>query len=185
MDARRLTLATCLALLVNGCATAGTTAPGPSLDDVIAFSDPAMCAFTEDTAKLIGDMVRGDPHAMDTDRWIEPGAVPANLQDRLGPILRIKHDEWWVIRTPARGTLWGLPLTAIEQDFPVGGDAGGITFEFAASPRTVERAARARGLLARAGKAVPMGVPDGMAYEITLQRAPGNVRRSHLSCGYH
>lgn len=185
MIAARTTFAACCGLLLAGCATSSPPIAGPSLDSLIAFSDPAMCRLTEETGKLIVGLVRNDPNAMDSDSWIEPGEVPPHLEDRLGPIIRVKHDEWWVIRTETRGTLWGLPLTAIEEDFPVGGDAGGITLEFAAPPSAVERAARARGFVARAGEAIPMGVPDGMAHEIFLRRAPGNRSRSHLSCSYH
>ena len=142
-----------------------------------------MCRFTEATANLLGGLVRNDSDTL-SDRWIEPGEAPAGLQDRLGPIVRIKHDEWWTIRTSVRGTLWGLPLSAIEQDFPIGGDAGGITFEFAAPLHAVERAARARGFLARAGRSVPMGVPDGLMYSIDLYPDQSDRRRSALSCGY-
>lgn len=184
-DLRLSAAAAALPLLMAGCATQPAPRPqGQALDALLAFADPAICRQTDATARLIEGFVRNDPLAMDSDSWIEPGAVPAELRDRFGPITRIKHDEWWTIRTPVRGTLWGLPLTAIEQDFPVGGDAGGTTFEFHASARMVERAARARGLMARAGRSVPMGVPDGLAWEIGLHPDDDDPRRSRLSCGH-
>ena|GEM_PF-5607834 len=164
------------------CASRPSQTGAAELGPVIAFADPAMCRFTDDTAKLIAGFVRNDPDTL-SDNWIRSGAVPAHLRDRLGPIERIKHDGWWVIRTEARGTLWGLPLLAIEQDFPEGGDPGGFTFEFAAPVAEVERITRARGFVARAGEEVAMGEPDALMYAVGLHPT-ADGRGAYFGCGY-
>lgn len=169
--------------VLAGCASPVAPKASAALDAVLAFSDPAMCQFTEDTSRLLAGFVRNDPDTL-SDRWIRPGTVPAHLREQLGPITRIKHDGWWTIRTQTRGKLWGLPLAAIEQDFPIGGDPGGITFEFLAPVEIVERAARRRGFPARAAQSVQMGEPDVYAYEMDLFSAPQDDRRSLLTCGY-
>ena len=184
--ARRLLVVAVAATALASSASAApvTSAAPPALDPHIGFADPAMCYFTDETEKLVGGLIAYDPEFMHEEGWIQPGAVPERLRDRLGPIALVTHDGWWTIRTEARGTLWGLPLSAIEQILPVGGDPGGITFVFDAPVEAVGRAARERGFVARAGQSVPMGEPDGYAYEITLRPHPDDERQSLLSCDY-
>ncbi|MFA9200738.1 MAG: hypothetical protein ACEQR8_06055 [Cypionkella sp.] len=174
-------LATALALA--GCATSvpAVARGGPALDEEIVFADPATCRLSPASERLIGGFVRNNLDTLSED-WIRPGTVPAQLQDRLGPIAVIRNEGWLTVRTEARATLWGLPLTAIEHEIPDGGDPGGLTFEFAAPPRAVERAARARGLPARAGKDVPLTPPDALVPTISLHRIDGGG--SALTCGY-
>ena len=172
-----------IALLASCSGPAAIRVPATELDSLIAFSNPAMCEMTPETAALVAGLFRNDPDTQG-DSWIQPGAVPAHLRDQLGPITRQKYDGWWTIRTAVRAKLWELPLIAIEQVFPEGGDPGGITFEFQAPVETVERAARERGFIAEAGKAVPMSPPDALSYEIDLYPAPRDRSRSLLGCRY-
>lgn len=167
---------------------AGCTAPefpraaGVELDAILAFTDPATCKLDDDAAQLMAGFVGGDGDTL-SDDWLRPGTVPERLRDRLGPIKLIRHDGWWVIRTEARGDLWGLPLVAIAQEFPEGGDPGGFTFEFQAPAAQVERAARARGFVARAGRDVAMGEPDGLVYSVGVHPIAGG-QRATFGCGY-
>ena len=176
-------LITAAVLLVSCSGPAAIRVPATELDSLIAFSNPAMCEMTPETAALVAGMFRNNLDTL-SDSWIQPGAVPAHLREQLGPITRHKYDGWWTIRTAVRGKLWELPLIAIEQAFPEGGDPGWITFEFQAPVETVERAACERGFIAEAGKAVQMGPPDLMSYEIDLYPAPRDRSRSLLSCRY-
>lgn len=177
------------ALAAGACAK--PIAPLPELDTLITLTDPAMCEFTAETRQLIAGFFVQDPKSLqdpitsqDKGDWIRSGVVPEHLRDRFGPITRTIHDEWWIVRTEARGSLWGLPLRAIEQDFPVGGDPGALTFVFDAPIAEVERAVRARGMVARAGQAVPMGEPNGYDYAIILESASEDAHHSRLTCDY-
>lgn len=165
-------------------------APSHQLDQLIEFGDPSLCQFTDATHRLLSGFTRHDPRgrldpvtAQEEGTWVTPGYVPDHLRDRFGPITRVIEDNWWIIRTEVRGTLWGLTLTAIEEDFP-GLDGGGFTFVFDAPLAAVEAAARARGLTARAGQTVPLGEPDGYAHDIVLEASEDDPRLSRLYCGY-
>ena len=184
-----------LARIAHPCACAGAialaagcTAPQPprtagiGLDAILAFADPATCKLNDDAAQLMAGFVGGDGDTL-SDEWIRPGTVPERLRDRLGPIKLIRHDGWWVIRTEARGELWGLPLVAIAQEFPEGGDPGGFTFEFQAPAAQVERAARARGFPARSGQDVAMGEPDGLVHSVGVHPI-ADGQRATFGCGY-
>ena len=109
--------------------------------------------------------------------------VPETLRDRFGPITVTRGQGMVEVRTRVRGSLWGLPLTTIIHDIPEGGDPGGLTFAFAAPVDAVERAARAHGLVARAGRDVAMGPPDALMHSIGLH--PDEEGGAALSCGYH
>lgn len=154
------------------------------LDSLVSFANPAMCYLSETTDALFASFYANDPAFMHEDGWFVAGSVPESLRDRLGPVSLITHDSWWTVRTEARGTLWGLRLVAIEQDFPIGGDPGAFAFVFDAPLTAVEAASRARGFVARAGQTVPMGEPDGYDYTITLELDATDNRFSRLSCGY-
>ena len=185
-DATRLGAAgLAAALTLAGCAgPAAAPRPRSALDSLIAFSNPAMCEMTPESAALLAGMVRIIPDVNRED-WITPGKVRAPLHDRFGPITMARHEGWRSVTTRTRGTLWGLPLVAIHQAFPEGGDPGSVDFEFAASAEDVERQARARGFVARAGQTVPMGPIDALQPVITLVPAPDRPRHSLLGCGYN
>lgn len=171
-------------LLAAGCASSSSApAPRQSLDDVIEFDDPAACLLSRDSAVLIDGFVRNNLDTL-SDGWIRPGTVPAHLRGRFGPIEVNRNDGWLVVRTEARGSLWGLPLAAIAHEIPEGGDPGGLVFEFEAPAAAVEKAARARGFVARAGEDVAMGPPDALVHSIGLHPLDDGSG-SALSCGYH
>lgn len=171
-------------LLLGSCiAPSPPPGDGPALDDLIAFDDPATCRLAPGSAKLLDGFVRNNLDTLNDD-WIRPGTVPAELRDRFGPIEVSRHQGFLLVRTHVRGALWGLPLTAIAHEIPEGGDPGALTFEFAAGPHAVERAARARGFVARANADVAMTEPDALTPTISLHPDAHDPRRAHLSCGY-
>lgn len=180
----RIAAAMCAIALITGCATPEPRqTAAPEFDALLAFSDPAMCKFSDDAAKLIGGFVGGNGDTL-RDDWILPGTIPAHLRNRFGPIQLSKHDGWLVIRTPTRGNLWGLPLVAIDQVFPEGGDPGSTELVFQAPVETVERVVRARGFVARANQDVAMTEPDALTPTISLHPEADDPRRSYLGCGY-
>lgn len=173
----------CALIALGASPAAGRpAAPLPALDSLIQFEDPANCRPAPATAELIGMLVHSNLDTL-SENWITPGTVPEALRDRFGPITVQRADGMVHVHTAVRGALWGLPLTGITHEIPEGGDPGGVTFTFAAPVAVVERAARARGLVARAGQDVAMGPPDALVHTIGLHA--DEYGGAALSCGYH
>ncbi|MDQ3144278.1 MAG: hypothetical protein M3Q57_05295 [Pseudomonadota bacterium] len=152
-----------------------------ALDPLLAFSDPSRCEQSPVHARLLDEMVVGD-----ANEGFRPGriAAPQPFAQALGPIFIEKHDNFTVVGTPVRGTLFGLPLVRIEQAFPDGGDPGDISYTFETAVIALERELIARGFPAKAGQTVSMGPPDGYDHVIQLMSDPSYRGRAMFTCGF-
>lgn len=168
-----------LALLV-GCTRPPAT-KGVSLDDVLAFSNPAMCESAPDHARLLSAMIAGDANS-----GFRPGRIvaPRAVRSAFGTIEVRRHDGFWTVGTPVRAMLFGLPLRRIDHALPEGGDPGDVSYSFEAPIADVERALRSRGFPVEAGKVIAVGPPDGYEFNVSLLRDPDDPRRAILSCGF-
>ena len=130
---------------------------------------------------MLGAMVAGDANEGFRAGTVE---VPASHASAFGPVYIQRHDGHTVIGVPVRGSLFGLPLVAIEQSLPEGGDPGETHYRFLAAPEAVARALGARGFPVKLGQSVTIGPPDGYEHFIELTADPSLTGHTLLSCGY-
>lgn len=151
------------------------------LDEFLAFADPALCEPAPEHARFLSSMIAGD-----ANEGFRPGRliVPPNLRSAFGPVEVRRHDGWWTIGVAVTGRLYGLPLKEIVHALPEGGDAGDISYVFAAPAPHVEHALHARRFPAEIGEDVSLGPPDGLQHIMSLTADPDNKDRSVLTCGY-
>lgn len=181
------------ALLVALIAVGGCAGKAPisdhaptSLDSIIAFADPANCELLPGTSKLFGQMVVINPEmTADPDEHLKPGSVPASLRDRFGAVKMAVHDGWRSFTVRTRGSVLGMPLYAVHQSFPEGGDPSDFQLEFAVPVSHAERRLSGLGFPARANGEVMMGEPDAYAHMMTLHPHPERPHHSLLGCGYY
>jgi len=175
-----------IAALVSGCMPRQSSGP-VALDALLSFEDPALCNLSPETARFLQAMVAIDPDAVvDPDRHLRVGqiAAPAPLIRAFDKVEMTRHDGWtsFVVRTS--GTMLGLPLYAIHQTYPEGGDPGEFSFEFAAPVAAVFSTLRKNGFPVEIDKDVSLGEPDGYERFVSLQESPDAPQRSLLTCGY-
>lgn len=174
------------AALLSGCAErqmAGTTA----LDGLLAFEDPALCLPGPETARFLQAMVVVDPQAViDPDQHLRSGRIdaPPSLAAHFGRIKMTRHDGWTAFSVRVSGTMLGLPLHAIHQTFPEGGDPSDFTFEFAVPAGVAFPALRSAGFPVQINRDVLLGPPHGYEFFASLQDSPDAPDRSLLTCGY-
>ena len=174
-------LASLLPVALAACASPPHGRPGQSLDPLLSFTSPALCEPGPALSAFLGGMTEGD-----ANEGFRPGRIvaPPAVSRALGRVRLRKADGEWLTSVPARGTWLGLPVVAIHQDHPEGGDPGGFQIEFAAPPAETERRLKAAGFPARADVEVELGEPDGYAHLMTLEAVPGRPGRSLFRCGY-
>lgn len=156
--------------------------PDPiALDSLLAFSDPKLCEPTAAHFRFLRSMIGGDANV-----GFRAGKLvaPARLRAAFDRIKVKRHDGWWTIGVPVRGSLFGLPLAEIVHSLPEGGDAGDETYVFDVPVQRVESVLRARGFPAKSGEDVQLGPPDGMAHLMSLRSDPDDARRTVFTCGY-
>jgi hypothetical protein len=167
---------------LGGCAHAPAPGPQPmALDALLAFADPARCEPGPHQAKLLGEMIAGDANAGFRAGRIVLGQPYSRA---FGPIRVEPHDGYTAISVSVRGSLFGLPITALVQSLPEGGDPGETHYRFKAAPETVERVLASRGFPVKLGHTVPIGPPDGYEHFIELVADPVHPGHVLLSCGY-
>jgi len=183
---KRIAAIAMAAALLSGCAERQMAGPAV-LDGLLAFDDPAMCRPGPETARFLQAMVVVDPQAViDPDKHLRPGKidVPPSLAAHFGPIEMTRHDGWTAFSVRVSGTMLGLPLHAIHQTFPEGGDPGDLSFEFAVPPLAALSALRRGGFPVEINQDVSLGPPDGYEFFVNLQASPDAPDRSLLTCGY-
>jgi hypothetical protein len=172
--------------LLSGCAA--PQMPGPTaLDGLLTFEDPSMCRLGTETAQFLQAMVVVDTQAVvDPDRHLRLGRIvaPPSLTAHFGRIEMTRHDGWTSFSVRASGTMLGLPLHAIHQTFPEGGDPGDFTFEYAVPASAAFPVLRKGGFPVEINRDVLLGPPDGYEFFISLQDSPDSPNRSLLTCGY-
>lgn len=180
---RRL-LATMLPIaLLGGCATVTKPASSlPDLDALLGFDDPALCRESARLTAFMGEMVTGDANI-----GFRPGRIAASpeLASAFGAIEVRAEDGYTVVSVSVRGSWLGLPLVAVHQGFPEGGDPGDFSFELAARVPIVERQLRAAGFPVRAGREVQVGPPEGYTHVMTLVADPDRPGHSLFGCGFY
>jgi hypothetical protein len=170
-----------IALLFAGFTDAASASMArPPLDAFLAFANPRRCEQAPAHSKFLAAMVIGKGNFR-----LRPGQirVPAKLRSAFGDIEMKRTKDWTKVRVPVRGTLFGLPLVEIEQDFPAGGDPPDVSYSFAAPTTVVERAAKRHGFLARAGHLVPLGAEGVYDISVYLASDPDHAGHSILTCG--
>jgi len=179
MTARPLALLFPAALA--GCATLPQGSPPPSLDQLLSFTSPALCDPGPSLSEFLGHLTQGD-----ANEGFKAGRVvaPPALSGVFGRVRIKKADGYWLTSVRTTGTWLGLPVVALHQDHPEGGDPGGFQIEFGAPLPVVERRLKAAGFPARANVEVELGEPDGYAHLMTLEAVAGRPGRSLLRCGY-
>ncbi|GGB52815.1 hypothetical protein [Blastomonas aquatica] len=183
---KRLTAIVMGAALLSGCAE--RKMPGSTvLDGLLAFEDPAMCRPGAEMARFLQAMVVVDPQAvLDPDKHLRSGRIdaPRSLAAHFGRIEMTRHDGWTAFSVRVSGTMLGLPLHAIHQTFPEGGDPGDLSFEFAVPAGAAFSALRGGGFPVEINRDVSLGPPDGYELFVSLQASPDAPDRSLLTCGY-
>lgn len=170
------------AAALGGCASLPERAPSPNLDELLSFSDPALCTPSPTLTRFLGRMVEGG-----ADEGFRAGRieVPPRFASAIGRIRVRREDGYWVVSVRTRGLWLGLPVVAIHQTFPQGGDPGDFQFEMAAPVADAERRLRIAGFPAKANVDVILGEPVGYAHEMTLVTSPERPGHSFFGCGYH
>ncbi len=171
-----------IAIIIGGCVHRPPETSQPLvLDELLAFADPASCAPGASYAILLGEMVAGDANV-----GFRPGkvAAPVRYAAAFGRVNLQSHEGYTVIGASVRGTLYGLPIVAVEQSLPDGGDPGETHIRFRAAPDAVERVLAERGFRAKLGQSVAIGPPDGYEHFIELIVDPVHPGHTLLSCGY-
>ncbi|MDM7956401.1 hypothetical protein [Blastomonas sp.] len=174
------------AALLSSCAERQMQAP-TALDGLLAFEDPATCRLGVETARFLQAMVVVDPQAvLDPDQHLRSGriAAPSSLAAHFGQIETTRHDGWTAFSVRVSGTMLGLPLHAIHQTFPEGGDPGDFSLEFAVPAAAALAALRSGGFPVEINRDVSLGPPDGYELFVSLQDSPDAPDRSLLTCGY-
>lgn len=167
---------------LGGCAHSPANRPeGLEMEPLLGFADPARCDPAPAHAGMLAGMITGN-----ADVGFRAGriVVPARYARLFGPVYRQPHDNYTVIGASVRGSLFGLPLAAIEQSLPEGGDPGETHWRFNASPEMVERVLAARRFPVELGRAVPIGPPEGYEHFIELIADPLHPGHTLLTCGY-
>lgn len=177
---RRASLA--LAIIVGGCVhrPSGTSQP-LALDELVSFADPATCSPGTGHAEFLGAMIEGDANV-----GFRPGKIvaPNRYASAFGQVYLQDHEGYTEIGAAARGTLFGLPIAAVVQSLPEGGDPGETHYRFEAHPETVQRVLAERGFPVKLGQSVLIGPPDGYEHFIELIVDPVHPGHTLLSCGY-
>jgi hypothetical protein len=173
-----------LAAMVTLGACAHSPSPGGhalALDELLSFANPALCEPSTGQLNVIDAMVAGD-----AETGFRPGRVRAAppYSPAFGRVSVTRFEHYTVATVPVRGTLFGLPVVAIEQSLPHGGDPGDTSYRFNAAPELVERVLSARGFPVKLGRTVPVGAPDGYQHFIELIADPTYSGHALLSCGY-
>lgn len=176
-----------LAATLAGCAhpeppaVPGVASSSPRLDELLAFADPRLCEPAPAHERFLAGMVAGDANTgFEAGRLL----VPTDLKRAFGRIAVRRHDGWWTVGVPVRGTLFGLPLKEVVHALPEGGDPGDVSYIFVAPATLLEQVLRARGFPAKVGEDVQLGPPDGYKHYMTVRPDPDDKARSILSCGY-
>ncbi|MFN3820219.1 hypothetical protein [Blastomonas sp.] len=183
---KRIAAIAMAAALLSGCADRQMPRQ-PVLDGLLAFEDPAMCRLGAETARFLQAMVVIDPQAVvDPDQHLRPGRIDASpsLAAHFGRIEMTRHDGWTAFSVGVSGTMLGLPLYAIHQTFPEGGDPGDIAFEYAVPARAAFPVLRKHGFPVEINRDVSLGPPEGYEVFVSLQDSPDSPDRSLLTCGY-
>ena len=178
---RRLAILAIL-IAVGGCAhVPRSTLQAIALDELLAFADPARCEAGPAQSKLLGAMVAGDDSVGFRVGRVE---APESYSKAFGPVYLQTHEHYTVIGVPVRGSLFGLPLAAIERSLPKGGDPGQTDYRFKAAPEVVERVLAARGFPVKLGRTVAVGPPE--VYDHFIELIADRAHSGHvlLSCGY-
>ena len=169
------------AALLCGCVHQ-PAAPAIAFDEPFTFADPARCEPGPALGKLLAAMVAGDANAGFRAGRV---AAPASHAGAFGPVYLQRHGGFTVVGVPVHGgSLFGLPLVAVEQSLPEGGDPGQTHYRFRAAPEAAERALVARGFPVKLGQTVPIGPPDGYEHFIELLADPHHPGQALLSCGH-
>jgi len=163
-----------------GCAHIEQPSEPGGLETFLIFSNPALCQPAPGHERLLSGMIAGDANVgFRRGRLL----VPARLREAFGPIQVRKHDGWWTIGAAVTGQIYKLPLKRIVHALPEGGDAGDVSYVFAAPIVHVERLLRAHGFPAEIGKDVPLGPQDGAGFVMSLLPDPENKDHTILTCG--
>lgn len=151
------------------------------LSALLAFAQPARCEPGEAHARLLGTMVAGDANVGFQAGRIDAASPYARsfAQVYLHP-----HEGYTVIGVPVQGLLFGLPLVAIEQSLPDGGDPGETHYRFRADPARVQSALTGQGFPPNMQRIVIVGPPDGYEHFIELTADPRIPGHTLLTCGY-
>ena len=175
-------LALLAAMIVLGsCAHApGATSQRMALDELLAFEDSSRCKVGVAQAELLDAMVAGDAVAGFRAGRIE---APSPYLKAFGRVYLQTHEDYTVIGVRVRGSLFALPLAAIEQSLPKGGDPGQTDYRFKAAPEVVERVLAARGFPVKLGRTIAIGPPDGYEHFIELIADRAHSGHTLLSCG--
>ena len=168
-------------LLVAGCATTPPGSGGADLGALLSFTDPALCEPSPTLSAFLSAQVAGDANDGFRAGKVQ---VPPHYAPVVGRIRVRKEPHYWVVWVPVRGTWLGMPVVAVHQTLPEGGDPGDFTIELGAPVSEAERRLKGAGFPARAGENVTLGPPDGYAHVMTLISAPGRPGRSMFGCGY-
>jgi hypothetical protein len=175
-----------IAALASGCTPRQSSAPG-ALDPLLSFADPALCTLSPETERFLQAMVVINPDAVvDPDRHLRVGQIlaPAPFIGAFDKVEKTRHDGWTSFSVRTSGTMLGLPLHAIHQTYPEGGDPGELSFEFAAPVAAVVSTLRANGFPVEIDNDVSLGQPDGYERFVSLQESPDAPQRALLTCGY-
>jgi len=169
-------------IALGGCAHApGAKSQAITLDELLAFADPSRCEPGPAHRKLLDAMVAGDSEA-----GLRPGQIEAAMpySRAFGRVSVKRFEHYTVAAVPVRGNLFGLPIVAVEQSLPDGGDPGDTSYRFRAAPEFVEGVLAARGFPVKLGRNVAIGPPDG--YEHFIELIADRVHAGHtlLSCGH-
>lgn len=170
-----------LAAALSACAhRPSAQTAGIALDELLAFSDPRLCQPSEAHARMLAGMVAGN-----ANEGFRAGRIDASKSHSaaFGKIFVRRFQHYSVVGVPLSGTLFGLPILSIEQALPEGGDPGDVTYRFQAKVESTQRALRARGFPAEAGRAVQMGPPEGYEHVIELLADPKRSDQTLLNCG--
>ncbi len=168
-------------VLVAGCATTPPGSGKANLDGLLSFTNPALCEPSPTFSAFLSAQVEGD-----ANEGLRAGKVqvPPHYVPAIGRIRVRKEPHYWVVWVPVRGTWLGMPVLAVHQALPEGGDPGDFSIELSAPVSEAERRLKGAGFPARAGEQVTLGPPDGYAHVMTLVSAPGRPGRSMFGCGY-
>jgi hypothetical protein len=177
----RLAAALIPTVALGGCTSLPERSPGPSLDPLLAFTNPARCEPSPTLDTFLGGLAQGDAEA-----GFRPGRIvaPPQLVPHIGRIKVKKTRSYWVVSVRTRGSWLGMPVFAVHQAFPQGGDPGDFQFELGVPVAEAERRLRAAGFPAETDVDVAVGEPDAYAHLMTLVATPGWPRRSLFGCGY-
>lgn len=126
--------------------TGPTSAPrAEPLDDLIAFTDPTVCAPGADFRTLLESLLVFEEAGGGYRPVLARPVIPSDVRHLVGePTLTVEGSEY-VANLPVRGEWRGLPLRAVRITGWIESEQG-FALAFDATPEQVVRAANAAGL---------------------------------------